>query len=172
MYPGVYLSCRYSLWVLLPNSLLWLCLLYHALQASHANPGVIPRAAIAPGEQQVIDLPAEEQDRGQKQPVGKERKEAEASGDRHELVAGDGQKGREQGRPGGMEDSQEAGERKAISLYAERYCVTCCIMRPSFASHCSTCNHCVTHFDQLAHFKAAIVIGLVTVSGNTIGTTS
>ncbi|CAK67528.1 unnamed protein product (macronuclear) [Paramecium tetraurelia] len=34
------------------------------------------------------------------------------------------------------------------SIYKVRYCSTCKIMRPSKASHCKFCNHCVEGFDH------------------------
>lgn len=34
------------------------------------------------------------------------------------------------------------------SIYTERYCKTCNIVRPKLASHCKICNNCVLNFDQ------------------------
>jgi hypothetical protein len=34
------------------------------------------------------------------------------------------------------------------SIFKERYCTSCNIVRPSKTSHCSFCDHCVKNFDQ------------------------
>jgi palmitoyltransferase ZDHHC9/14/18 len=34
------------------------------------------------------------------------------------------------------------------SIFKERYCVSCNIVRPPKTSHCSFCDHCVKNFDQ------------------------
>ena len=34
------------------------------------------------------------------------------------------------------------------SIYTERYCITCKIMKPPKASHCKDCNTCVKEFDH------------------------
>lgn len=46
------------------------------------------------------------------------------------------------------DDHQVIMEYSVPTIFSERYCRTCKIVRPKLSSHCRVCNNCVMYFDQ------------------------
>lgn len=121
VYPGVYIAKVHSGYILFANLGMTIIFLIFYLTTSAKNPGILERGNLPPPE--------------------------DDSHRPHLNIP------KPDGLPQIEEPSNLNQEKKKIpikggNLYEARYCVTCKIMRPPLASHCSECDNCVVHFDH------------------------
>lgn len=119
----------------------WLLFLYNYIACATKNPGIIPRSP-APAQRtaQATDQPLVQQlhTPANRQQLSGLAGPADAPAENQTLSL----------RKPDAADPPQAEKPGELSLHRSRFCETCQITRPPFASHCRDCDNCVLQFDQ------------------------
>ena len=168
VYPGVYMINNVSFVCVVVSGSLFSVFLSLYVYCCCCNPSIIPRKEKESSEDKhgsggitedvEVAKPTIEKkdDEGRKIPEVREGVEEISKNGEVKEVVGDGNSLKEQEdlkieeKPDGtrLTKDDNATAKKPLSIYTERYCETCNIMRPPLASHCRECDHCINDFDQ------------------------